>query len=143
MGIDANIAILIAYLGGVVLGWIPGLNYLAWLVPLIVFILEKDSKFVRFHAMQSFAISLVGLLFAVILSILTAIFVATLHYSPGSGLGLLGLIATLGTIVSIVILVFAVIAIIQGFQYKEYKIPVIGNLAVKMAELTEKKVHKG
>jgi uncharacterized membrane protein len=143
LGMDANIAILIAYLGGVAVGWIPGLNFVAWLVPLVVFILEKESKFVRFHAMQSFALSLVGVVFAVILTIFTGIFAATLVYSPGAGLGLLGLIATLGTIVSVVILVFAVIAIIQGFQYKEYKIPVIGNLAVKMADLMEKAVHKG
>ncbi len=143
LGMDANIAILIAYLGGVAVGWIPGLNYIAWLVPLVVFILEKESKFVRFHAMQSFALSLVGVVFALILTIFTGIFAATLVFSPGAGLGLLALIATLGTIVSVVILVFAVIAIIQGFQYKEYKIPVIGNLAVKMADLMEKMVHKG
>ncbi len=143
LGMDANIAVLIAYLGGVVVAWIPGLSYLAWLVPVVVFVLEKESRFVRFHAMQSFALSLVGVVFGIILAILTGIFATTLMYSPGAGLGFLGLIAILGTIISIVILVFAVIAIIQGFQYKEYKIPIIGNLAVKLADALEKVVHKG
>ncbi len=142
LGMDANIAILIAYLGGVAVAWIPGLNYLAWLVPVVVFVLEKESRFVRFHAMQSFALSLVGLVFGIVLAILTGIFAATFVYSPGAGLGLLGLIATLGTIISIIILILAIIAIIQGFQYKEYKIPFIGNLAVKLRDSLEGIVHK-
>lgn len=139
---EANIAVLIAYLGGVAVGWIPGLNYFAWLVPLVVFILEKDSRFVRFHAMQSFALNLLGVFLGIILVIASSLMAATFAYSPGAALGLLGLIATLGTVVSLVILVFAIIAIINGFQYKEYKIPVIGNLAVKMAASFEKMVHK-
>jgi hypothetical protein len=37
-------------------------------------------------------------------------------------------------VISIVILVFAILAIINGFQYKEYRLPIIGNLAVNLTD---------
>ncbi|HEX9421863.1 MAG TPA: DUF4870 domain-containing protein, partial [Pyrinomonadaceae bacterium] len=47
-GLDENIAALLTY----VLGWVSGL---------VFFLIEKDSKLVRFHAMQSILFSvLVG-----------------------------------------------------------------------------------
>ena len=45
-GLDENIAALLSY----ILGWVSGL---------IFFLIEKDSKFVRFHAMQSILFNVV------------------------------------------------------------------------------------
>lgn len=143
LGMDANIAILIAYLGGIVLGWIPYVKYAAFLVPLIVFILEKESKFVRFHAMQSFVITLIGLAYSIIVLIITAIVVPTSVYSFGAALGILGAIGVISIIVSLVLLVLVVIAVIHGFQYKEYRIPGIGSLAARMSQAGEGMFHKG
>ena len=143
LGMEANIAVLIAYLGGVVIGWIPWIGYVAFLVPLIVFILEKESRFVRFHAMQSFALSILGLVLSLLLLLISNIIAASLFYSsPGAALGILSVIGALGYIISILILVMAVIAVVNGFQYKEYRLPVLGNLAAKLADVGEGMFHK-
>lgn len=133
LGMDANIAVIIAYLGGVVIGWLPTIGYIAWLVPLVVFLLEKDSEFVRFHAMQSLVLNAAGVLLGIIVSAFAGIIATTILYSPVAGLGFLGLIGLISTIISIIILVFAILAVVNGYRYKEYRIPVIGNLAVSLA----------
>ena len=45
-GLQANVAALLAYVLGIVTG-------------LVFFLIEKESRFVKFHAMQSLALSLV------------------------------------------------------------------------------------
>ena len=44
-GLDANLAAMLCY----AIGWVTGL---------IFFVVEKDSRFVKFHAMQSIIVSL-------------------------------------------------------------------------------------
>jgi uncharacterized membrane protein len=132
LGMDANIAVLIAYLAGVVIGWIPTIGYVAWLAPLVVYLLEKESNFVRFHAMQSLLLNAVGAAFGIMIAIFSgAIFFTAIH-SPTASFGLLGLIGAVTLVISIVILIFAIIAVINGYQYREYKIPVIGNIAMNI-----------
>lgn len=142
LGMDANIAVLIAYLGGVVISWIPGIRYVAFLVPLLIFILEKDSRFVRFHAMQSFALNILGLVLGLLVSLVVAIVTPMAYTSPGAALGIISAVGVIGTILSLVILVLAIIAVVNGFQYKEYKLPLLGNLADKLVGLGEGMFHK-
>ncbi len=143
LGIEANIAVLIAYLGGAVISFIPGVRYVAFLVPLIVFILEKESKFVRFHAMQSFALYILNLVFVLLLTLITNLITPSLAFSsPGAALATISLIGIIGTGISLVILVLAIIAVVNGFQYKEYRLPVLGNLAAKLADVGEGMFHK-
>ncbi len=143
LGMDANVAVLIAYLGGVVVGWIPVIRYAAFLVPLVIFILEKESKFVRFHAMQSFALNILGLVLGLLFTLVTTIISGSIAYSsPGTALALISAMGVLGIIVSLGILVLAIIAVVNGFQYKEYHLPVLGNLAVKLVGTGEGLFHK-
>ena len=62
-GMDANLLALIAYIASAAVGFIPLLRYLAWLAPLVIFFMEKESGFVKFHAMQSFVLNLIGAAF--------------------------------------------------------------------------------
>lgn len=127
--LDANVMALLAYLASAILGWIPGISYVAWLAPLVLFFLEKQSSFVKFHAMQAFLIGLVGMLLGLIVSLIVGLmFVA----NPWATIGIAG---TLGFIVSLAILVFEIIALVKAYKYEEYKLPLLGNLA---ASLTEK-----
>jgi len=129
-GLDANLMALIAYLGGAVLGLIPGVKYVAFLVPIIIFILEKDSEFVKFHAMQSILLSVVGLIFAIIIAIISAILVATMSYGA---LGAFSIILIITWLISIALLVFFIIAAVKAYKYQIYKMPLIGNIAAKIA----------
>jgi uncharacterized membrane protein len=114
-GLDANVAVLIAYLGGIVISFIPGLKFLAWAVPLVIFFMESKSEFIKFHSMQSFVLNLAGML-----------------------LGLLSrwiLGAVVAAIIGIIIAIFAIIAVYRGWKYEEYKIPYISDLALKIIEM--------
>ncbi|MDB5923010.1 MAG: hypothetical protein JWN13_1946 [Betaproteobacteria bacterium] len=99
-GMNQNVAGLLCYL----VGWITGL---------IFFLIEKDNKFVRFHAMQSI-ITFGGL---------TMLFM------------LLGFIPFLGwllfPILGIVQLVLWILLMVKAYQGELFKLPVIGDLAEK------------
>lgn len=139
-GVDANVMALLAYIASIVICWIPGIRYFAWLVPLVFFLVEKQSKFVKFHAMQSFILNVVCAVLAFLLSVVVGgIVTATLvrSYAYGyaySSLGLLGVISFLTAAIGVVITVFAIIAMVKAYGYKEYHIPLIGGLAEKMVE---------
>ncbi len=140
-GMDANVAVLIAYLGGVVISFIPGLRYIAWAVPLVVFFMESQSQFIKFHAMQSFTLNLSGMILGLIVNwVIGGIITAMLFRSPGASLGIAGFLTALTTIISIIITIFAIIAVSKGWKYQEYKIPFIGNLAMKIAAMFGMKV---
>ena len=97
LGMKARTAGLLCYL----FGWVTGL---------IFFLLERESRFVRFHAMQS-------ILFFGILSILQWVF-SHLPYFGVIG-GALGLVMFIGWIVMMV----------KAHRGEYYKLPLFGDLA--------------
>ena len=131
-GLDANIWGLLAYLASGVLGLIPGIKYVAWLAPLVLYFLEKNSSFVKFHAMQAFCINLLSAALSIIVAIIAAIAVAASATSLaglGGGVAALTITSVLTVIISIVVLVFEIIALVKAYKYQEYEIPGLGNLA--------------
>jgi uncharacterized membrane protein len=99
-GLEENVAGLLCY----VLGWITGL---------VFFLIEKDNKFVKFHAMQSI-ITFGGL--TIIDIILTAI-------------PIIGWV--IGCVLWILAVVLWIILMIKAYQGQKFKLPVIGDLAEK------------
>jgi len=120
-GLDENVAALLSY----IFGWISGL---------VFFLIEKDSRLVRFHAMQSLLFNVVAIVVAIVLWV--ALFVIFLIVSQISGI-----LATLLSVVSILLwLVFGVailagwvLCLIKAFQGQYFKLPVIGNFAEKFS----------
>jgi uncharacterized membrane protein len=100
LGIDENIEGLLCY----VLGFITGILFL---------ILEKDNKFVRFHAMQSIITFLAFFVISMVLG-----FIPILGWMLSGLLGLIGLVVWL-------LLMF------KAYQGEKYKLPVAGDLAEK------------
>ncbi|NCC82993.1 MAG: DUF4870 domain-containing protein [Clostridia bacterium] len=134
--LDANVLALLAYLAAVVVGWIPGLRYAAWLAPLVLFFLEKNSKFVRFHAMQAFVLQVISSAIAFLVSVvfggvIRAVVDNIYSYSLAIITGLTGLVVTL---VSIAISVFAILAMVGAYNYKETHIPVVGGIAENLVK---------
>jgi uncharacterized membrane protein len=120
-GLDENIAALLAY----VFGWISGL---------IFFLIEKDSKLVRFHAMQSLLFNVgVGVLCFILWIIFFVIyFIANQVASAmGSVIGLLGMLLWL--VLGVCILAAWILCLVRAYQGQYFKLPVIGNLAEKFA----------
>ena len=63
-GLDANVAALLSYI-------------LTWLTGLIFFLIEKESRFVRFHAMQAI---LLGVSFFVIWIVTSFVFLSASYF---------------------------------------------------------------
>ena len=99
-GLDENVAGLLCY----VLGWVSGLVFI---------LIEKENKFVRFHAMQS-------------IIVFGALTVANfiLSWIPVIGGFLVWVIGLLGLVLWIVLM-------IKAYQGATYKLPWAGNLAEK------------
>ena len=118
-GLDENIAALLSYIAG-------------WVTGLIFFLIEKDSRLVRFHAMQSLILSGGGIV--VLIALWIIIGVVSLIIGQISGIlsflvtMVLGLVAT---IVGLGILIGAIIGLIKAYQGQYFKLPIIGNLAEK------------
>jgi uncharacterized membrane protein len=100
LGIDENIEGLLCY----VLGWVTGIVFL---------VLEKENKFVRFHAMQSLATFLVLFIILVII----------------------GMIPFVGWVISILISIFMLILwlflMYKAFKGELYKLPIVGEFSEK------------
>jgi uncharacterized membrane protein len=93
-GLDENVAGFLCYL----FGFLTGIVFL---------VVEKKSRFVKFHAMQSTITSLI--LFVVLL--------------------IIGWIPIIGGLVKILSLILWLVLMIKALQGKEYSLPIIGKLA--------------
>ena len=120
-GLDENVAAVLAY----VFNWVSGL---------VFFLIEKDSRLVRFHAMQSLILAIVFFVGTIALYIVWAVLaIITSQIS--------GLLATLvGLVVGLIIFVFFIGAVIgwilgmvKAYQGQFFKLPLIGNFAEKFS----------
>lgn len=135
LGMDANVMALVCYLAAFILAWIPFVKYVAPLAPLVIFFIEKDSPFVKFHAIQAFILEAVNWIFMVILGIIiSAVAFNPYSYITGAGWGAAGAFTIIMTIIGILITIFAIIAMVKAYGYFEYKIPLVGNLADKFSK---------
>ncbi|MCB1023832.1 MAG: DUF4870 domain-containing protein [Acidobacteria bacterium] len=112
LGLDGNITALI--------------GYIIWIVALVLIFIEKDNKFVRFHAFQSVFFGLAMMVVIVVLSIFTGILSAVSGTLAGL-FSLVFLLVWLGAIVGLIYLC------IKAFQGQMAKLPIIGNIAENMA----------
>ena len=115
IGLSANVAGLLCY----VLGWVSGIVFL---------LLEKKSKFVKFHAWQSIMTFGVLTIVQIIVSgILAAIGAATFSF------GLIAVAGVLGTIIWVLTVILWIILMIQAGTGKMWKLPWVGNWAERQA----------
>ena len=95
------------------------LPFLAIFLSLVILLVEKDDKFIRFHALQSFVIS-VG--YYIVNILVNVIF----------GSGILALVGTvLGPFLAIAVLAVWVISMVKAYQGYVLKWPVVGEFAEK------------
>jgi uncharacterized membrane protein len=103
-GMEPNLAALLSYVAGVVTG-------------IIFWVIEKDSSYVKFHAMQS--IILFGGWFVLYI--------------------ILGFIPAIGWIIQMIgglgILVLWILLMIKSYNGERFKLPVIGDIAERQAGL--------
>ena len=120
-GLDENVAALLSY----VFGWLSGL---------IFFLIEKDSRLVRFHAMQSLLFNVLVAIVAIVLWVIAFVVLIVSTQLPGIVGSLISLLITLIWVVfSIGILIAWVLCLVKAFQSQYFKLPIIGNFAEKFS----------
>lgn len=117
LGLDGNITALIGYIVGI--------------VALVLIFIEKDNKFVRFHAIQSVIYHIAA--FAIIISVWIIGGILALALSQISQvLGLIGIVVyLLGLLLWFGWLAGMIYAAIKSYQGSMFKFPIVGNMAEK------------
>ena len=120
-GLDENIAALLSY----IFGWVGGL---------VFFLIEKDSRLVRFHAMQSILLSvsaIIGFIAIWVLWVIFAIIGAMAADALGMVVGIVGTLLMLAFWVGL--LVAVILCLVKAYQRQYFKLPLLGNLAEKFS----------
>jgi uncharacterized membrane protein len=117
IGLDGNIAALLGYIIGI--------------VALIEIFIEKDNKFVRFHALQSVLYHVVMWVVLIAFWIVGGIIVAILA-NMVPALGFLGLLLSLvGLLLFVAWLGGMIYGAIKAYGGAMFKFPIVGNMAEK------------
>jgi uncharacterized membrane protein len=125
LGLDGNVA--------------AALGYPIGIIAIISLIMEKENRFVKFHALQAILIYatfiVIWVAVIVISVILTAIGIAASAAGGEAGGALGGIIGLLWWLVVMAILLAAfiglIMAAVKAYQGEMYRLPIIGNLAAK------------
>ena len=139
LGMEANIAVILIFVAMAVISWIPYLGWIAWAVPLVFFILEKTSVFVKFQAVQALAIGVVRAAISLILQIFIWILTprtlsSAINFVYGRGWGAWVVLGTISTIIGIIITLIEVYIIFKAFTYKQVELPGIGPIGRKFSQ---------
>ena len=103
-GLDANIAGMLAY----------------FVIPAFIFLLMKEtSRFVRYHSMQAIILWVTSILISIVLRVFLMI--------PFIGL----LVLPIWMLVALGLFCVWIFCMIKAFQGEEFKLPVLGDLAVQ------------
>jgi uncharacterized membrane protein len=119
-----------------------GLSYL-WILGVIFFFIEKTNKFVKFHAAQATVLAVLDVVIWIVWFVLSAVLTVG-SAAVDSAAGNTGIIATGGglvgcllgcafPIIGLVLFAFHIWGLILGFTGKYQKLPLIGDIAERLA----------
>ncbi|HVQ36915.1 MAG TPA: DUF4870 domain-containing protein [Pyrinomonadaceae bacterium] len=125
-GLEPNIAAALSYI---------------WIVGVIFYLMEKENAFIRFHAMQSI---LFGIANTVIMMLLVIVgMVLTFAFGIGGAMVgggvsslaslLIWLIWLLFWLIGIALFATLIVAAVKAYQGAKFKLPIIGNMAERIA----------
>ncbi|MFQ5406079.1 MAG: DUF4870 domain-containing protein [Candidatus Micrarchaeia archaeon] len=115
---------------------IAALCYLfSWITGIIFYFLEKDNKYVRFHAMQSIMLGFVIFLTKLFFGALAISSIIAGVFTLGIGtLIALPIIALSGGILALAYFIVWILLMYKAFKGEKYKLPIIGNYAEKYSK---------
>lgn len=121
LGLDANL--------GAALGYPIGI------LALIIFIMEKENRFARFHALQSLLYHVAWVVVFIVLAIVIfvlGLILGSISSSIGTLFGILATLLWLGIILAYLgILIFAAV---KAYGGNWFKMPIIGNMVEKIID---------
>lgn len=125
LGLDGNLA--------------AALGYPVGIIAIICLVMEKENRFVKFHALQSILLHVAFIVLAIAVWILGFILLiagaaASAATQSGAAGGLVGML--FGLIWLLVIACYLgglIFAAVKAYQGAEFKLPIIGNIASNFA----------
>ena len=126
LGLDGNLA--------------AALGYPIGILALISLIMEKENRFVKFHAVQSLLLSAAAIVVMIALWVIGFILViagiaASAATDSGALSGLVGILLGLVWLVFAIAMLAAIImGAVKAYNGVEFKLPVIGNMAEKWSK---------
>ncbi|MGZ3681531.1 MAG: DUF4870 domain-containing protein [Ktedonobacterales bacterium] len=130
LGMEAHVAAGVSYLS---------MFFLGPIIPLVFFFVEKQNRFIKFHAAQGILLNILAAVLGVVLGIvgtIVGVVVATSGDSTaaaGAGAAVFGLLSCVYFLVVIGMIVLVIWGTIAGFTGKYTKLPLIGGIAEKWA----------
>lgn len=131
-GLNANVVLVIMYVLSLFLYLINGCCYFAWAIPVLVYIFETRSNFVKKQACQAAMLFLIGAIFSFLIYLiqLALVPVTYIQYAnvtlSGIRLFLTNLCSSVYIIGNVIIFILSLIAVIRVYNYNDYAMPVIG-----------------
>jgi|SRR5215831_484638 len=125
LGLDGNLA--------------AALGYPIGIIAIICLIIEKENRFVRFHALQSILLHVAFIILMIAVWILTIVLViagvAASAASSSAGGALGGIVSLLFSLIWLVVVIAyiagLIFAAVKSYQGNMFKLPIIGNMAEK------------
>lgn len=125
LGLDGNLA--------------AALGYPVGIIAIICLIMEKENRFVKFHALQSILLHVAFIVVAIVVWVLGFILLiagaaASAATNSGAAGGLVGMLFGLIWLVVIIAYIAGLImAAVKSYGGVEFKLPIIGNIASNFA----------
>jgi uncharacterized membrane protein len=123
LGLDGNVA--------------AALGYPIGIIAIISLIMEKENRFVKFHALQSLLLHVAMIVLMIALWIIGIILLvggaaAAAATESGAVGGLVGMLFSLLWLVFIVVYILGlVLSAVKAYQGAMFKLPILGNMAEK------------
>lgn len=123
LGLDGNVA--------------AALGYPIGIIAIISLIMEKENRFVKFHALQSILLHAAALVLMIALWVISAVLIvggiaASAATSSGAVGGLASMLLGLLWFVFVIIyLLGLILSAVKAFQGAMFKLPIIGGMAEK------------
>lgn len=132
IGMEPNIAAGLSYLS---------MFFLGPIIPLVFFFIEKQNRFVKFHAAQGILLNIFGFVLGVVWGVASTVLTIgaaasandqTGAASAGAGLALAAVGCVFG-LLALALFGFLIWGMVAGFSGKYTKLPMIGGIAEKWA----------
>lgn len=132
IGMESHVAAGLSYLS---------IFFLGPIIPLIFFFIEKQNRFVKFHAAQGILLNITGFVLGVVYSVLVTVLAigtaastndSTGAASAGAGFALVAS-GCVFSLLGLALFGFLIWGTIAGFSGKYTKLPLIGGIAEKWA----------
>jgi uncharacterized membrane protein len=125
-----------------VLFWISYVKYFAWIIPILIFLIEKQSKLVKYYAVQTFFICILRAVISLLLSLIG--YVISLKDLQGMStdaanrwLSAAVLPSEIDIFVGIGFIVLVLYLVIRTSEYARIKLPLIGEIAENISKVYE------